>query len=149
MDIQKYRKLYLQTNWANNKFNMIIIRSYKQRRIYRKDNYYENINRVKVDGWNHYLVNSKKAFWINKDELCIGYKLDTNPEIYRPIFSHSRQRILDKVHNEEIDDDGNKNQNIRNPYKFWNKIKTKYFNTLYKKRELPTVCISRIIMFIN
>lgn len=141
MDIRKYRTIVLCHNHETNKFQMI------------KYNIEHDVERNRVFktayGRIHPLVLSKKAFWINKDELCIGYKLDTNPEIYRPIFSHSRQRILDKVHNEEIDDDGNKNQNIRNPYKFWNKIKTKYFNTLYKKRELPTVCISRIIMFIN
>jgi len=141
MDIRKYRTIVLCHNHETNRFQMIkynIERDVEQNRVFKT-----------AYGINHPLVLSKKAFWINKDELCIGYKLDTNPEIYRPIFSHSRQRILDKVHNEEIDDDGNKNQNIRNPYKFWNKIKTKYFNTLYKKRELPTVCISRIIMFIN
>ena len=140
MDVLKYRKLYLSENWGENRFRMI------------KQWYYVGLNeyglRWVYHGINHPLVLSKKAFWVNKHELCIGYKLDTNPEIYRPIFSHSRQRKLDRVHDEEIDKDGNKEQNIRNPYKFWNKIKTNYFNNLYKKKFLPVYCIENIIMFI-
>ena len=139
MDVIKYRKLFLEQNWAANKFVMI---------KYRVGYGYNRILTNKF-GINHPLVLSKKAYWINKYELCIGYKLDTNPEIYRPIFSHSRQRKLDRVHDEEIDKDGNKEQNIRNPYKFWNKIKTNYFNNLYKKKFLPVYCIENIIMFIH
>lgn len=136
MDVFKYRKLYLCENWGENRFSMIK----------------HKVGLDVVFKWvwsdiNHPLVLSKKAFWINKYELCIGYKLDTNPEIYRPIFSHSRQRKLDRVHDEEIDEDSNKEQNIKNPYKFWNKIKTKYFNNLYKKNFLPVCCIENIIMF--
>ena len=136
MDIQKYRKIYLKTNWAENEFNMIIIRSYKQRSIYRNDNYYENINRVKNDGWNHHLVNSKKAFWINNYELCVGYELGKNPEIYRPIFSYNRQNLLSKVNNDII------NSKI-----FWNKVKSKYFYYLAHIIKLPIECVHHIVMF--
>ena len=143
MDALKYRKLYLSENWGVNRFRMI-------KHNVAKDVGFKNHSRLCQtcrSGINHPLVLSKKAYWINKDELCIGYKLDTNPEIYRPIFSHSRQRKLDRVHDEEMDEDGNKEQNIKNPYKFWNKIKTNYFKSLYKKKFLPVCCIENIIMF--
>jgi len=140
MDVFKYRKLCLEENWGKNRFQMI---------IYNVGEYVVE-DRVFITPYGriHPLVISKKAFWINKDELCLGYTLDTNPEVFKPIFSHSRQMILDRVHNEKIDEDGNKEQNIRNPFKFLNKIKRRYFNTLYKKRNLPTVCIRYIIMFL-
>jgi hypothetical protein len=143
MDILKYRHYCLSYNWGINRFQMTtynVGEDVKENRVF-----------ITPYGINHPLVLSKKAFWINKDELCIGYTLDTNPDIYRPIFSHSRQRILDRVHNEEIDEDGNKEQNIRKPYKFWNKVKRRrimVFTNLYKKRSLPIECIKYIIMFI-
>lgn len=140
MDVLKYRHYCLEHNWGTNRFRMII------------HNVDEDVANDRVFetpyGRIHPLVLSKKAFWINKDELCLGYTLDLNPEVFRPIFSHSRQMILDRVHDEEIDEDGNKEQNIRNPFKFYSKIKRMYFNTLYKKRKLPTVCIRYIIMFL-
>jgi len=141
MDVLKYRRYYLEQNWGLNRFHMII------------HNVDEDVANDRVFetpyGRIHPLVLSKKAFWINEHELCVGYKLDINPEVFRPIFSHSRQRMLDRVHDEEEDEDGNKEQNIRNPFKFWNKIKTRYFSTLYKKKALPIVCINYIIMFIH
>jgi hypothetical protein len=141
MDVQKYRRYYLQHNYGMNRFQMII---YNVDEDVANDRVFET-----PYGRNHPLVLSKKAFWINEHELCVGYKLDTNPEVFRPIFSHSRQIMLDRVHDEEEDEDGNKEQNIRNPFKFWNKIKARYFKTLYKKRKLPIVCINCIIMFIR
>ena len=136
MNIQKYRKLYLQTNWGNNKFNRIIIRSHRQRNIYRKDNYYANFNRVKKDGWNHNLVYNGIAFWINNYELCIGYELATDPKIYRPIFSYYRQSLLNKVNNDII------NSKI-----FWDKVKSKYFHSLSHIIKLPIECVHHIVIF--
>lgn len=122
MDVIKYRKLYLSENWGENRFQIF-------------NTAYGRI---------HPLVLSGKAYWINKDELCIGYKLDTNSEIYRPIFSNKRQGLLDKI-----------NELMVKP-KFWNKIRTKYFNYLYKMKVvlnekesiiLPVLCIENIIKF--
>ena len=45
---------------------------------------------------NHPLVNSGNAYWINRTTLCTGYKLAINNDVFRPIFSHKRQRIIDK-----------------------------------------------------
>lgn len=140
MDVFKYRHYCLSCNWGINRFQQVIY------------NVGEDVaeDRVFITSYGriHPLVLSKKAFWINKEELCIGYTLDLNPEVFRPIFSQSRQMILDRVHDEETDEEGNKEQNIRNPFKYLNKIKTRYFNTLYQKRNLPTVCIRYIIMFL-
>jgi len=127
MDVIKYRKLFLEQNWAANKFVMI---------KYRVGYGYNRILTNKF-GINHPLVLCGKAYWLNKDELCTGYKLVSNPEIYRPIFSHKRQRLLDEI----IKD-------IINPYKFWNKVRTQYFSSLYKIKNLPVVCIENIIMLI-
>jgi len=136
MDILKYRKLYLSENWGTNRFSMLTY------------NVNEDVlwNRVfnTAYGSVHPLVLSGKAYWINEKELCIGYKLDENPEIYRPIFSHKRQRLVDKM-----------NELMVKP-KFWNKIRTKYFNYLYKMKVklnekesiiLPILCIENIIKF--
>ena len=80
-----------------------------------------------------------RFYQITDYEMCIGYKLTENPEIFRPIFSYERQIFLDKV-----------NLNIINPYKFWNKIKLKYFILLLKvhSKKIPIDCIKKIIMCI-
>ena len=136
MDVSKYRKIYLSENWGVNRFQMIkynVSEDVRWNRIFNTE--YGRI---------HPLVLAKKAYWINERELCIGYKMDTNPEIYRPIFSHKRQRVLDVM-----------NDLMVKP-KFWNKIRTKYFNYLYKMKVelnekesiiLPILCIENIIKF--
>lgn len=129
MNIEKYRKWYLQENWAENRFKMIkynIIIDVIHNRVFNT-----------AYGRVHPLVLSGKAFWINNYELCIGYELLENSEIYRPIFSYDRQQILNKV-----------NMNIVNSKKFWNKVKSKYFITLFKVKNLPVVCIENIINMI-
>ena len=136
MNMQKYRRLYLQTNWGNNKFNRIIIRCHNGRSIYRKDNYYGNFNRVKKTQGNHNSVYNGMGFWINNYELCTGYELATDPKIYRPIFSYYRQNLLDKVNNDII------NSKI-----FWNKVKSKYFHSLSHIIKLPIECVRHIVMF--
>ena len=45
---------------------------------------------------NHPLVNSGNAYWINRTTLCTGYRLAINDNVFRSIFSHKRQRIIDK-----------------------------------------------------
>jgi len=127
MDVIKYRKLYLSENWGENRFIMVTREVEHQRRG------------LTIDfQTNHPKVLSGEAYWITHNKLCIGYVLDSNPGIYRPIFSHKRQRLLDKV-----------NLNIIKPYKFWNKIKSNYFMSLVKihSKKIPIECIKYIIMF--
>jgi len=123
MDVIKYRKLYLQHNWAVNSFIMVT----KKLPWW---NFRENMSK------NHRDVLSGKCFWINNKELCMGYEMITNETIFRPIFSHKRQRLLDKVH-----------LNIINPIKFWNKIKSRFFTTLSEKKNIPLECIMHIILY--
>ena len=139
MNVTKYRKWYLEENWKNNEFIMI-----KEKVVVPRCfpcPYSINFQ------MSHPKVLSGEAYWITHNKLCLGYELRKNPKIYRPIFSHKRQRLLDRLHkfneiNEE--DEGN---TIDNPKKFWNKIKSKYFNSLSQIKKLPVDCINHIVMF--
>lgn len=142
MDTLKYRKFYLCHNWGRNRFIMKIKDVGDE--YMREYPHHFTIECQK----NHPLVLSGNAFWITHNQLCTGYVLDEKPEVFRPIFSHKRQRMLEEVHYGEEDDDGNKVQNITNPYIFWNKIKTRYFLTIAEIKKLPVVCIDDIIMYL-
>ena len=142
MDVLKYRKFYLEENWGSNRFIMKIKDVGDEYTMEYPDHFTIECQK------NHPLVLSGNAFWITHNQICTGYVLDEKPEVFRPIFSHKRQRMLEKVHYEEKDDNGNKVQNITNPYIFWNKIKTRYFLSIAKKKKLPIVCIDYIIMYL-
>ena len=122
MDVIKYRKWYLCENWGTNEFVMV---------KHTVDKYSKKLFSFTN---NHPRVLLGNAFWINNKELCIGYTMRGFNEIFRPIFSHKRQRILNKV-----------NKNIINPIKFWNNIKSQYFMSLSKIRILPIDCINYIV----
>lgn len=133
MDVIKYRKWFLEVNWGDNRFQMIkynVDKDVRWNRIFNTPY-----------GRTHPLVLSGKAYWVNSRELCIGYKMYTNPEIYRPIFSHKRQRLIDEM-----------TKDIIKPYKFHNngqsRLRTKYFHYLYKIDNLPVSCIENIIILI-
>jgi hypothetical protein len=84
---------------------------------------------------NHPLVLSGNAFWQTHNELCIGYVLVTNNDVFRPIFSHTRQRILDQL-------------NFVFPRyinHFWEKYRTRSWDLLFKKKNLPIEIINIII----
>ena len=131
MDIQKYRKWYLEENWGLNRFIMIKYTTHI-RQLCPQDTWKHRV----CNRWNHPLVNAGKAFWINSRELCIGYELSENSEIFRPIFSHKRQRFLDKV-----------NLDIKKSKKFWDKVKSKYFKQLCKIKKVPIECSKHIVNF--
>jgi hypothetical protein len=128
MNFEFYRKYYLEENWGENRFiaklKKISPENYPPTVYYRR---------------NHPLVLSGIGFWINFRELCIGYELSENSEIFRPIFSHNRQILLDEL-----------NTNIHDGYvdKFWNKIKSGIWNALVEIRKLPVDCIENIITYI-
>ena len=44
----------------------------------------------------HPEVNSGKAYWTNYTTLCLGYKLRSNPDIFRPIFRHNHQQKINE-----------------------------------------------------
>lgn len=124
MNVTKYRKWYLEENWKNNEFLML-------EENVSTDDGYNSIDYQRQQS----MVLSGEAFWITDNRICFGYKSRKNPEIFRPIFSHSRQRLLDNVNN-----------NIRNSKLFWNKIKSRYFMELYKIKKLPVDCVNNIVM---
>jgi len=130
MDIIKYRKLYLSENWGGNRFNMIrkIVDLEQQRRPF---SFTIDLQR------NHPLVLSGNAYWITHDQLCIGYELNEKSEVFRPIFSHKRQRLMDILI-----------PSIKNPVKFWKNLKSRYFLSMVKIKKLPIVCIDNIVMYI-
>lgn len=125
MNLTKYRKWVLSENWGNNEFHMVIHRvgQYKRFRGGQRKN--------------HPLVLSHTAYWVNDHELCIGYEMYTNPAIFRPIFSHKRQRLLDQVH---VD--------IMCPTAFWRAVKMRYYLCLSQLRKIPLDCVAHLVHFI-
>ena len=51
---------------------------------------------------NHPLVNKGIAYWINDHTLVIGYELKSNPQIFRPIYSHSREKKINELYDKRI-----------------------------------------------
>ena len=90
MNATIYRKVVLVENWGENKFIMIE----------------ETVNVPRCFPCmysahfqvSHPKVLSGEGYWITHNKLCIGYYYQENPEIFRPIFSYTRQKLLDKVH---------------------------------------------------
>ena len=138
MNAQKYHKIYLQEN----KFVMIKEKINIPRCF--PCPYSINFQR------SHPKVLSGEAFWITHNKLCVGYNFETNTNtnIFRPIFSHKRQRLLDRIHKFNGVNETDKGNTIYNPKKFWNKVKSKYFIILFKVKKLPIVCIEKIINMI-
>tara|TARA_B110000093_G_C12583131_1_gene250861 strand:+ start:66 stop:452 length:387 start_codon:yes stop_codon:yes gene_type:complete len=125
MDIIKYRKMYLSENWGINQFVMV-----------RKSVGSGRTPHGHSSWTNHPFVSTGQAFWINDSELCVGYKMNTDPDVFRPIFSHKRQRLLDRVHS-----------TIVNPSNFWNRVKWRYYFTLCHIKTLPLECADYIVEF--
>jgi hypothetical protein len=67
--------------------------SYWERRF---ENMMPGIQEIRRCNVNHPLVNSGDAFWSNKKQLCLGYKLKNNNKIFRPIFDFQRQKLINK-----------------------------------------------------
>lgn len=109
----------------------------KYRKIYLEENWGHN-HFIKVYKEDDSLLTNNNILYSGKDDkLCIGYELYANPIIFRPIFSHTRQIFLDSV-----------NTDIINSNTFWNKVKLRYFLSLYDFTNLPTDCISYVVTFI-
>ena len=144
MNSIKYRKWYLQENWGENKFKMIqeIVN------IPRCLRYPYSINFQRV----HPKVESGEAFWITHNKLCIGYYLESNSDIFRPIFSYKRQRFLDEVHGKKMEDN-EENYSICNPNLRY--ARKKYlvglieFELIQLKKKIPMDCVNIILSFIH
>lgn len=151
MNSIKYRKWYLTENWGDNQFTII---KEKVNIPPRCSNCPYSIN-FQIS---HPKVLSGEAFWISHNELCVGYHSSSNPDIFRPIFSYKRHRLLDLVHygEEEEKDKKTKEENYciintklekaRKKYLFG---LDKYFVGLDNKNQLPMDCIEIILSFTN
>jgi hypothetical protein len=119
MDVILYRKLYLSENWGFNCFSQIKKNGFRRLKIW-------------------YLTQTnEEGFWINDHELCVGYELRSNPAIFRPVFSHKRQRLLDVVHTD-----------IVRPSQFWRTVRMRYWQALCKIKHLPLECVDHVVRFI-
>ena len=149
MNITNYRKLYLQENEGENKFIMI------------KENV--NIPRCFPCPYSfhfqriHPKILSGEGFWITHNKLCIGYYFIENPNIFRPIFSYSRQRLLDKVHHGKKEDDKDydeeDNYSIIDPkLRYARKKYLVAFNeyiTCLNNQKIPMDCVEIILSFVR
>jgi len=129
MDVIKYRKILLNDGRQHIDRWWIEVRKGLPYWDYRNQGQHED-------------VLSGKGFWINNETLCMGYEMNVQiyqRTIFRPIFCHARQRLLDNV-----------NLNIINPDNFWKKVKSKYYNNLVTAmpKTIPIECILRIIPYI-
>ena len=133
MDAIKYTKIYLERRRGLNKFTMVKIITNKVLTPHttKSDNIFYHKHY-----WSHPKVKSGEAFWVRDYELCVGYVLRKNTAIFRPIFSHKRQDLLNEVH-----------LDITNPKKFWDNIKSRYYLELSKISNLPLECVGYIVTF--
>jgi len=128
MNSIKYRKLYLAENWAENGFIMIKEKVNVPRCF--PCPYSINFQRM------HPRVLSGEAFWITHNELCTGYYKRINPDIFRPIFSYKRQKIVNEL-----------NSSINSPNLKY--ARKKYFFGLDNVKIMPLDCVENILSFIN
>ena len=119
MNISKYRKLYLQENWGENKFTTVTSIG-----LHIQLDEETELN----DG----------EFWTNSGEICVGFVMRSDNKIYRPLFSPIRQEKLNEIHGDIT----------IVPSQFWNHVRTKYFKGLWKL-NLPIDTIYYIITFIQ
>jgi hypothetical protein len=125
MNVILYRKLYLSRNWGSNCFSQL------------KHSVVGVESRLVLNIQNHPFVSSGRAYWINDNELCMGYQLRTNPQVFRPIFSSKRQRLLNVVHTDLI-----------HPSNFWRTVRMRYWQNLCLLKQLPLECVDCIVRFI-
>ena len=150
MNSVKYRKIVLVWNWKDNQFIMIKEKNNKPKCF--PCPYSINFQR------NHPKVLSGEAFWTTHNELCVGYHLVTNPDIFRPIFSHKRQRLLDKVHYGKKEDEEDQsvyfssfayNPNLRYARKKYLVGLDEVTATMnITRKKIPMECLEIILSFI-
>mgnify|MGYP006096462863 FL=1 len=80
----------------------------------------------------HPEVNSGKAYWTNYTTLCLGYKLRSNPDIFRPIFRHNHQQKINQFQ-----------CNIKRIVK--KRDQKRAFVELFKIKKIPSELIDKIV----
>jgi hypothetical protein len=97
MDIKEYRDYVVNTgsemiekSWRPVLSNVPVCEAQFYRRTwYQSDLWFQH-----TEPLNHPLVNSGDAYWTDDKTLCLGYKLKNNETIFRPIFCHKRQDLI-------------------------------------------------------
>ena len=132
MNLYKYREIYL------NDFTMKKVRT-PQPRIYYNWEEPNEISGVRRIPGNHPWVNRRIAFWIGGQELCIGWILKDNPNIYRPIFSYKRNDLINKINRDIVLG--------TNVDKIWKKAKSRFFEQLCLIKKIPIFIVMQIVEF--
>ena len=140
MNSGKYKKIILQENWGENKFSMIE----ESVNVPQCFPYTYSVNFQK----SHPKILSGEAFWITHNKICVGYYYRINPDIFRPIFSYKRQRLLDNIHYGKKDNYSIINPNLRYARKKYMVAFNKYIICLNNKK-IPMDCVNIILSFIN
>tara|TARA_Y100001970_G_C14061186_1_gene764258 strand:- start:12 stop:416 length:405 start_codon:yes stop_codon:yes gene_type:complete len=132
MDLFKYREIYL------NDFTMQKVSTPKPKTQYHwTRDFLGNI--VGRSPGNHPWVNKGIAFWTGGQELCIGWILKHNPNIYRPIFSYKRNDLINKINKDIILQ--------TNVDKIWKKAKSRFFEQLCLIKKIPIFIVMQIVDF--
>ena len=132
MDITKYRQHVVKSPYVTNHLNG---EPWEEVRMFVPPHLrlWVGLSTIgKVCTYNHPLVNSHQAYWLNMTTLCIGYRLRNNPDIFRPVFSHKRQRNINEFQN-----------NIKRVVEKRNEIRA--FIELFKIKRFPRVLVEKII----
>ena len=127
MDITKYRQHVVKSPYVTNHLNG---EPWEQVRVWVPPHL-----RLRYDGihaYNHPLVHSCEAYWSNNTTLCLGYRLRNNPDIFRSVFNHKRQRNINEFQN-----------NIKRVVEKRNEIRA--FIELFKIKRFPRVLVEKII----
>ena len=130
MNIHKYREIYL------NDFTMQKVRTPEPRIYY---NWCSVTSVEEMRPGNHPWVNERNAFWIGGQELCVGWILKHNPNIYRPIFSYKRNDLINKINRDIV-----LGTSVN---KIWKKAKSRYFIQLCLIKKIPIFVVMQIVDF--
>tara|TARA_B110000967_G_C18827785_1_gene532343 strand:+ start:222 stop:659 length:438 start_codon:yes stop_codon:yes gene_type:complete len=85
----------------------------------------------------HPKVEAGIAYWSNNSNLCLGYKLTNNPEIFRPIYSFNHQDIIN-----------NFLSNIKRVVeKRYETLRNRAFIELFKIKRIPRILVDEIIEY--
>ncbi|MBC83227.1 MAG: hypothetical protein CL454_00020 [Acidimicrobiaceae bacterium] len=143
MNFTRYRKIVLTENWQNNAFAKV------KKKV--------NIPRCFPCTYSIYFqrehpqILTGEAFWTSHNELCVGYYLRQNPDVFRPVFSSKRHNMLHTVQYGTKEDGSvsNGEASIINPY--LNYAREKYVTglqgiTVVDKVGVSTIATRRIHM---
>lgn len=133
MNISKYRQYVVNFPYVSN--HILPENSWDQVRKYVKN--WQRFNPAVFGYTNsrhavHPEVNSGKAYWTNYTTLCLGYKLRSNPTIFRPIFRNDHQQKINQFQ-----------CNIKRIVK--KRHEKRAFIELLKIKKFPRVLIDKII----